>query len=805
MDKADRKFKLALICGGNSGERGISLNSARSVMDHVQGDSIDLRIFYVDSELNFYEASAAQLYSNTPSDFDFKLHSTSKKLSNLAAFDELKKVDLVFPVIHGSFGEDGELQSLLEQHDIRFIAHSSRTCRDMFFKRQAAMKLRKHNFKTLPSQLLDKEDGATNLDKITEFFTEHDIKKAVVKPNAGGSSLGVFVVKDPYEAYDKLMKVYENTSDYRAIIEPFCHGTEFTMMVVENSAGSPVALIPSEIQLNYDDRDIFDYRRKYLPTNNTTYYTPARFSEEIIDKIRSMSEEIFKQFGMRDFARMDGWILQNGDIIFTDLNPTSGMEQNSFLFRQASKIGLNHADILHTIIESACRRYNIPPPARKRPADAEGKKKVYILFGGDTAERQVSLMSGTNVWLKLLHSERYLPSPFLLDKEGSVWQLPYGYTIDHTVEEIFEHCMLSYNDAHISKVKDLANTIRGRLNLEPLLEYELPEKLSMQQFIKKAEEEDAFVFLGLHGGDGENGYIQGILDRAGLCYNGSGVEGSKICMDKQLTGEMVRGMEEEEISSCNKLLLSLFEMQSYNAEQLESFWRSATEQLGSSTLIIKPKDEGCSAGVIMLEDCETFGKYLSYFGKDHIPVGVFKNQHEIVELPSDASELYLLENCIEVDKLSTCDYEILYQKKTGWLEMTVGVLEAGGIYHSLSPSVTIAKGAMLSLEEKFQGGTGINITPPPESMVSSEMLSAIKQAIEKVARVLKVSNYARIDIFFNVDTSEVIVIEANTLPALTPATVLYHQALAEPEHITPLELLEHIISSAMSARLSKSA
>ena len=64
-----------------------------------------------------------------------------------------------------------------------------------------------------------------------------------------------------------------------------------------------------------------------------------------------------------------------------------------------------------------------------------------VLFGGSTAERQVSLMSGTNVWLKLRRSSRYLPEPYLLDPQGEVWQLPYALCLNHTVEEIYENCL----------------------------------------------------------------------------------------------------------------------------------------------------------------------------------------------------------------------------------------------------------------------------------------------------------------------------------------------------------------------------
>src|SRR3990167_10739148 len=96
-------LNLAIICGGPSGERGISLNSARSFLDHVEPLDVQLTVLYVDLQLKFYHLSAGQLYSNTPSDFDFKL---GECLEEGQLVRLLTGMDLVFPLIHGVFGED---------------------------------------------------------------------------------------------------------------------------------------------------------------------------------------------------------------------------------------------------------------------------------------------------------------------------------------------------------------------------------------------------------------------------------------------------------------------------------------------------------------------------------------------------------------------------------------------------------------------------------------------------------------------------------------------------------------------------
>ncbi len=97
------------------------------------------------------------------------------------------------------------------------------------------------------------------------------------------------------------------------------------------------------------------------------------------------------------------------------------------------------------------------------------------------------------------------------------------------------------------------------------------------------------------------------------------------------------------------------------------------------------------------------------------------------------------------------------------MELTVGLLEQDGVYYPFNPSITIAEGTVLSLEEKFQGGTGVNLTPPPGEILSPSASDKIKKLVAKAAAALGIQNYARIDIFFNQITEKMIVIEANTL------------------------------------------
>lgn len=261
-----------------------------------------------------------------------------------------------------------------------------------------------------------------------------------------------------------------------------------------------------------EHRGIFNFRRKYLPTMQVAYHTPARFGTDAVEQIRASAAETFRVLGLRDFARLDGFFMPEGDPavdwgasavqapsvgrsaaaakgghpVFTDVNIISGMEQTSFVFLQAAEVGLSHAAVLRHILASACHRENVYLPPSTTPSSSQsspsssqssssvappaaypldpataaaaaaaatdadasggpsGRVRVYVLFGGGTSERQVSLISGTNVWLKLRARPEFEVSPLLLapTPEGGelgdtrVWRLPYAAVLRHTVEEI---------------------------------------------------------------------------------------------------------------------------------------------------------------------------------------------------------------------------------------------------------------------------------------------------------------------------------------------------------------------------------
>jgi len=792
LSNDSKKVRIALLFGGPSEESGISLNSARSVSDHLSNDQLEILPIFYDSELVPYQVDRARLYSNTPSDFSFKLTEFANPLSKPELIAFLRGCDLVFPAIHGAFGEDGTLQEFLEGIDINFIGPPSSACKNCFDKYVASNMLAEKGYFTNPVMALDRDQSSDPISDLNEFFKTHSITRAIVKPAQGGSSIGVSSVTSPQDALTAARELFAMPYNSRVVVEPFCEGREFTTVILEESPGKPVCLLPVEVEMDYASGDIFDYRRKYLPTRQASYHCPARFEDNIVAKIQQQAEELFLLFGMRDFARFDGWLLPDGRVWFFDFNPISGMEQNSFLFIQAARLGLSHSDLLGYVVERALRR-SADFQLELTESQEDTRQPVRVVFGGDTAERQVSVMSGTNVWLKLMQSDRYSPQAHFVDLNREVWKLPYALALNHTAEDIYDACV-SAKDT-FSRDSRLRAEVLKRLNLPACVnekEEFLPEKSSMQDFLA----DNTPVFIGLHGGFGEGGDFQAMLEEHGVRFNGSSSTASRLCMDKYALGEFVESLNTPDLKSLPKVKIAREVLDQLDQQKLKDMWGDFVSELASECLVVKPIGDGCSAGIVALRSAEELFRYIqaARSGEPRIPAGTFEHQGGPVEMPTVHPEALLLEPFIKTDHIEVKGSKISVQEESGWIELTVGVIGRKGAMRSLTPSITVAASSILSVEEKFQGGTGINITPPPENILSTWALEQVKSSVGKLANLVGLGGYARIDVFVKRESGEVVVIEINTLPGLTPSTVIYHQALAEDPPIYPTQFLELLLS-----------
>ncbi|MCX7982266.1 MAG: D-alanine--D-alanine ligase [Syntrophales bacterium] len=258
------------------------------------------------------------------------------------------------------------------------------------------------------------------------------------------------------------------------------------------------------------------------------------------------------------------------------------------------------------------------------------------------------------------------------------------------------------------------------------------------------------VFLGLHGKYGEDGCIQGLLELLNVPYTGSGVLASALGMNKYMTRRLLSA---NGIDVPRSLLVERKEWES-NRMHTESM---ITSEIGFPC-VVKPIREGCSTAV--------------------------KKVVSINGIPDALEEVW------------NWDPAALVEEFIEGVEVTCGVLE-DEIPFALTPSETIPTEDILSLEDKFLYGKGENKTP---ARLPEETIERIKATAVKTFSTLGVRGYARIDMFVRKD-GRVVVLEVNTLPGMTPSTVLFHQAAAHG--LTQTDLISRIIDCALKAHEEK--
>jgi len=256
-----------------------------------------------------------------------------------------------------------------------------------------------------------------------------------------------------------------------------------------------------------------------------------------------------------------------------------------------------------------------------------------------------------------------------------------------------------------------------------------------------------FVFIALHGGHGENGAIQGALEMLGLPYNGSSVLTSALCMDKYKTTQFLfnNGFD----VPCSFLL---------NKNEWKSAQQKTVDKLiktFSFPLIVKPSNDGCSVMVQKADNSK--------------------------ELTTAIKNIFVQESHVLIEKL------------VNGMELTVGVI-GNDTPRALPPSQVIAQQGILSIKEKFLPGSGENQTP---ALLSDNVLSFVQKTIVHVYKTLQCKGYARIDCFYQdknespTNKERVVILEVNTLPGMTPATCIFHQA-AEIG-LKPMDFIDTII------------
>lgn len=707
-----KKLRIGVLMGGISHEKEVSFNSGRTICDHLDTSRYEAIPLFQTEQNKLYLLPWNFLYRGKISDFAHRLEHEARRIS----WDFLKDhVDFVYIAQHGYFAEDGRMQGVLEVLGIPYLGTKILGSALGMDKAMQKKILEAHDI-TTPRAITLTALPATNSEVVEKLNEAHLAYPLVVKPAHEGSSFGISVVTQEHELLPALHKAFAVNKQGKGIVllEEKIEGMEFTCVtLVDPITDQVLALPPTELTRN-PGASILDYEHKYMP-GYAQKFTPARCSDAALKNIQETCLAVMKALNFKTISRIDGFLTAEGNVVIIDPNSLCGMSPSSFFFNQAAHLDMSHTDIINYLLASELKHFeykdeNTMELPTQQPLTE--KIRVGVLLGGTSNEKETSLNSGRNVCYKL-SPHKYQVTPLFLDAQMHLYPLPQKLLVHNATAEI------EYDLDRSTRIEWAS----------------LPEKFD-------------FIFVGLHGGLGENGAVQGMLETLGLPYNGSSVLASALAMDKHAT---------------NTFLASQGFDVPKNFLAAKQEWMCQRESVCAQIethiaypLIIKPHDDGCSVMVFKAKNRDELNTALNH---------IF----------TQTKEYALVEECIS------------------GMELTVGVLGNEQPY-ALPPSQALAAQGILSLEEKFLPGAGENQTPAP---LPSSALQLIQKTVVAVYTTLGCSGYARIDCFYQsaeqsiTGKERVIILEINTLPALTPATCLFHQA-AEVG-IKPMELIDRII------------
>jgi D-alanine-D-alanine ligase len=246
---------------------------------------------------------------------------------------------IVFPMIHGAFGEDGELQNSLSVRGIEFVgsnAASSALCMDKILAKERVEAL---GINTAESLSFDGNTIPLADDIIQELGSS-----LVLKPRDSGSSCGLSLIENRSSMGVALSKI--NSGNW--MVERRLKGRELTIGLL---GGKALEIV----EIKYS-KECYDYDTKYL-SGSTEYLCPADLPNEITDRIQSEAEAIFESCGCRDFARID-FILEGNTPYFLEVNTLPGMTPQSLLPKSAAAKGIDFNTLIETMISYGIKRFN---------------------------------------------------------------------------------------------------------------------------------------------------------------------------------------------------------------------------------------------------------------------------------------------------------------------------------------------------------------------------------------------------------------------------------------------------------------
>lgn len=304
--------KVLLIYGGSSPEHNISCESAKCIIENIDKNKYLIDCVYI-TQNNIW------LYQNKP-------------ITNIINY--LKNFDVVFPITHGTNGEDGRLQGMLDLFNIKYIGSKCGTSYICMDKERTKQILNYYKIPQVPFQIYNKKE------KVIIPFP------VIVKPACSGSSIGIGIAKNNMQLKDAIKNALKY--DQKIIIEKFIDAQELECAILEDKK-----LIISDVGEIIINNDFYDYETKYQ-NNKAKIKTEANIPKTVKKQIKEYAKNVFNILNIKGLARIDFLYDKNTKKLYlNEINTLPGFTTMSMYPKLIMNKGLSYENIITKLIENA--------------------------------------------------------------------------------------------------------------------------------------------------------------------------------------------------------------------------------------------------------------------------------------------------------------------------------------------------------------------------------------------------------------------------------------------------------------------
>ncbi len=355
----NKKIRVGILFGGKSAEHEVSLQSAKNVVEAIDKNKYDLVLIGIDKSGRWYLNDSSRFLLNADNPKLIALNKSNESVALLPGSSDNRElvsinnsesrgpVDVVFPILHGTYGEDGTVQGLLKLANVPFVG-AGVLGSAVGMDKDVMKRLLRDAALPIPKFLTFHKHAAAAID--FEKVKAQLGLPVFVKPANLGSSVGIHKVSDQKQFAAATADAFQY--DTKILVEEAIIGREIECSVLGND--NPIASLPGEI---IPQHEFYSYEAKYIDEQGARLEIPAKLPQAIVKRVQELAVKAFQVLCCEGMARVDFFLKETGELFVNELNTIPGFTKISMYPKLWEVSGISYPDLIDRLIQLALERF----------------------------------------------------------------------------------------------------------------------------------------------------------------------------------------------------------------------------------------------------------------------------------------------------------------------------------------------------------------------------------------------------------------------------------------------------------------